>query len=91
MHIDAGVPSERIPLSGASGYQGVGADIDIYPDGKDAAPLIGEVKGRADGSGWKIISRWLGINDLLFLVKDREPPLIVMPWPVHIRLIGKRR
>ena len=49
-HADLGVAAERVPLSGASRYQGNGDDVDEY--GRDAAPLVCEVKPRASGEGF---------------------------------------
>ncbi len=49
LHTEMGIKAERVPLSGASCYQSNGADVDIYVLGKDAAPLVSEVKARANG------------------------------------------
>lgn len=93
-HIEVGCHAERVPLSGATRYKNNGADVDIYAFGKDAAPLVGEVKARADGSGFAVIERWLGENDMLFLVRDQElpgqpapPPLVVLPFATWQRLL----
>jgi hypothetical protein len=55
-----GVHAERVPLSGATHYQGGGHDVDIYPYGLDAGALVGEVKARKDGAGFVTLKRWLG-------------------------------
>jgi hypothetical protein len=89
-HAEIGVTAERVPLSGAAHYQGNGADIDIYAFGPDAAPLVGEVKARGDGSGFAMLERWLSDYDLLLLRRDRREPLIVLPWRTWARLLGKR-
>lgn len=93
-HVDAGIRAERVPLSGAQRYQGNGADVDVYAFGKDAAPLVTEVKARANGEGFATIERWLGDADAMFLVRDQElpgepapPPLVVLPWTTWIRLL----
>lgn len=88
LHRDLGIHAERVPLSGASRYQGNGADIDVYAFGADAAPLVGEVKARASGEGFATIERWLGENDVLFLRRDRADPMVVLPWRVWERLLG---
>ena len=80
MHKAAGVRAERVPLSGASRYQGNGADIDVYVAGADAAPWISEVKARGDGQGFATIKKWLGENDMLFLIEDGTKPLVLLPW-----------
>jgi Holliday junction resolvase len=87
LHIDAGIHSERVPLSGASRYQGNGADIDVYAFGKHAAPLVCEVKARASGEGFTTLERWLSDNDILFLKRDRADPLVVLPWRTYERLL----
>ncbi len=89
LHTDLGIHAERVPLSGASRYQGNGADIDIYPFGEDAGALVGEVKSRANGEGFVTIEKWLGENDMLFLVRDRQEPMVVLPWATWERLLKR--
>ena len=86
LHRKIGVPAERVPLSGAAQYQGTGHDVDIYAFGKD--PLRAEVKGRADGAGFTMLERWLSDYDLLFLRRDRQEPLVVLPWRTWVRIVG---
>jgi hypothetical protein len=52
LHKAIGVHAERYPLSGASRFRGSGHDLDIYAFGREAAPLVAEVKARtgADSS-----------------------------------------
>ena len=57
LHHVIGVKAERVPLSGASRYQGNGSDVDVYSFGPDAAPLVSEVKARASGEGFTTIER----------------------------------
>ena len=80
LHHDAGIPCERVPLSGAAGGSYAG-DLRI------ADELRGEVKGRSTGDGWQLIGRWLADHDLLFLRQDRRTPLVVMPWALYVRLM----
>lgn len=84
---DAGIPAERVPLSGAARYQGNGADLDWYARGKDAAPLVCEVKARANGEGFAVLERWLGDHDALILKRDRQEPLVVLPWRVALEFL----
>jgi Holliday junction resolvase len=49
-HREIGVHAERYPLSGASRFRGSGHDVDLYPFGREQAPLVTEVKGRKDGA-----------------------------------------
>ena len=87
LHMKCGIHAERVPLSGASHYQGNGADVDIYARGDE--PLKAEVKARADGGGFKTLVHWLGDNDALILVRDRATPLVVLPMPVWLEVAGR--
>lgn len=94
LHESIGVHSERVPLSGAQRYQGNGCDLDVYALGRDAAPLVCEVKARKvhagdsnPSGGFKTIERWLSDADALFLKRDREEPLVVLPWRTWARLL----
>ena len=86
-HRDIGIHAERVPLSGAVRDQGNGADIDVYVRGKAEAPLVAEVKARANGEGFATLERWLGENDLLFLRRDRADPLVVLPWRIWAEIM----
>ena len=89
LHVDLDIHAERVPLSGASRYQGNGGDVDIYPWPPDGPPLCGEVKSRRNGEGFKTLEKWLGDNDMLFLVRDRQEPMVVVPWRVWERLLQR--
>jgi hypothetical protein len=89
MHRDIGVHAERVPLSGASRYQGNGADIDVYARGPEHAPLVCEVKARGNGEGFATINRWLDTNDALFLIADRSDPLVVLPWRIWKEMVQR--
>ncbi len=77
------------PLSGAAGGSFSG-DVDVYACGPDAAPLVAEVKARANGAGFTTLERWLGDNDALFLRRDRAEPMVVLPWRTWARIVGQR-
>jgi hypothetical protein len=47
------------------------------------------VKARASGEGFKTIEKWLGENDALFLVRDRQEPMVVLPWATWERLLKR--
>lgn len=70
--------AKRVPLSGAAaGFKG-DVRVDMarfgYPH-----ELVCEVKSRKGGSGFKVIERWLGNNDLLLIWRDYEAtPIVVM-------------
>lgn len=89
-HLAIGCHAERVPLSGASRYQGNGGDIDVYVFGKEEAPLIGESKARKNGTGFKTLEDWLGENDLLFLKRNNADPMVVIPWRVWERLAARK-
>jgi Holliday junction resolvase len=89
LHRGLGLRAERVPLSGASRYQGNGADVDIYPFGPDEAPLCCEVKARANGEGFATLERWLADNDALFLRRNHAEPLVLVPWRVWARLVKR--
>ena len=89
LHTALGVRAERVPLSGAYRYQGNGGDVDIYPWSREGPPCCAEVKARASGEGFKTIEKWLGENDALFLVRDRQEPMVVLPWATWERLLKR--
>src|SRR6185503_9367779 len=76
-----GIKAERVPLSGAVKFRNTeSTDLDYYPLGEDQPPWISEVKARANGEGFKTIESWLDDADTLFLIRDRQTPLVVLPW-----------
>lgn len=75
LHDEISVPAEKVSRSGY-----VGEDLRI------ADTFKGEVKARANG--FKLIERWLGENDMLFLRSDgRTHPLVVLPWDTYQQLL----
>jgi hypothetical protein len=89
-HRAIGVHAERYPLSGASRFRGSGHDLDIYAHGRDAAPLVAEVKGRKNGAGFTTLERWLGEFDILALRRNNADPIIVLPWRVWATLLQRK-
>lgn len=89
LHQELGIHGERVPMSGALRYRNNAYDLDLYIDGQDEAPLVCEVKGRSTGEGFKQIEKWLGDADALFLARDRQEPLALLPWRTWVRLIRK--
>ena len=85
-----GIYAERVPLSGASRYQGEGHDINVYLWGTEAKPLVCEVKARKEGAGFTLLRRWLGKHDALFLHEDRQEDLVVMPCRVLAEIFEGR-
>jgi hypothetical protein len=90
-HIEIGIHAERYPLSGASRFRGSGHDLDIYALGREAAPLVAEVKGRKNGKGFTTLERWLSEYDALFLRRNHADPLVVVPWRIWARLLERVR
>ena len=88
-HKAAGVHAERYPLSGASRFRGTGHDADLYVFGRDAAPIIAEVKGRKSGAGFTTLEKWLGYYDALFLKRNNADPLVCLPWRTWIALLAR--
>ncbi len=86
---EQGVKADRVPLSGAVGGEYAG-DVDLYAFGADNAPLIGEVKARGNGGGFKTITKWLGYSDFLVLHEDKQARLYVVPERVMLRLVTRK-
>jgi hypothetical protein len=90
-HVALGVHAERYSLSGASRFRGSGHDVDLYVLGRDAAPIIGEVKARKNGSGFAQLEKWLNTYDVLFLRRNHADPLVVVPWRTWAALLERVR
>ena len=92
LHRDAGIKSERVPLSGAMRFRNTEkTDVDVYARGDDEAPFVCEVKARANGEGFKTLEGWLGEADALFLVRDRAEPLVLLPADRWLELLKMAR
>jgi len=90
-HKALNISAERYPLSGASRFRGSGHDVELYLFGRDAAPLVAEVKSRKTGSGFTLLEKWLGNYGALFLRRNRADPLVVLPWSTWVTLLEKAR
>ena len=88
-HKAIGVHAERYPLSGASRFRGSSHDIDIYPFGREEAPIVAESKARKSGEGFTQLENWLDTYDVLFLRRNNADPLIVLPWRMWAALLRK--
>ena len=77
---DAGIPAERVPLSGAHGGSFAG-DVVV------AKRWRAEVKARKSGSGFKTLEGWLGSNDLLILKRNNADPMVLLPWSMAKALL----
>ena len=78
--IDAGIPAERVPISGAAGgnYSG-----DLIIDGR----LQAEIKARGTGAGFALMERWLEGNDVLITKRDRAEPFVSLSWQTFLDLM----
>lgn len=90
-HKEIGIHAERYPLSGASRFRGSGHDLDVYPFGREQAPIVAELKARKDGAGFTTLEKWLGEFDVLFLRRNNADPLVVLPWRTWAALLAKVR
>jgi hypothetical protein len=88
-HKALGVHAERYPLSGASRFRGSGHDLDLYPFGREAAPIVAESKARKDGAGFVQLEKWLADYDVLFLRRNNADPMVLLPWRVWVALLAK--
>lgn len=71
----SGCNASRVPLSGALGGELAG---DVWINGIVKRRLVAEVKSRRPSNiFWKKIKDYLDTNDMLFLLEDREEPLVV--------------
>ena len=96
LHRGLGIAAERVPLSGATGYNDNPEDVDIYPWGTEEAPLCCQVKAMNGPRGTKGIIDALADADALFLRYDAEngkvrPPLVVLPWNTWEKLLKPKR
>lgn len=90
-HQALGVHAERYPLSGASRFRGSGHDVDLYPFGREEAPLVAEVKARKNGAGFVQLETWLGEYDALFLRRNNAHPMVLLPWRTWAALLARVR
>jgi hypothetical protein len=52
---------------------------------------VAEVKARGNGSGFTLLEKWLGDYQVVFLLRDRADPLVVLPWSTWTTLLEKAR
>ena len=76
LHLEAGIGAVKLSRTGYAG-----SDLQI------AEAFSAEVKARASGNGFKQPEAWLGDGDLLFVRRDRQSPLVVLPWSVYLMVL----
>ena len=83
----AGIPTTKVPLSGALGGEHSG-DLVLRPvEGKE---YRGEVKARKTGAGFVTLEGWKGDLDLLFLKRNNRQPMVCMDLDLFIELVKLR-
>jgi hypothetical protein len=85
---DHGINASRIPMSGASAFEGFsGFDLTVPMFGKT---YKAEVKHY--GNGFQTLYKWLahGKNDFLIVRADHSEALAVIPLPILINMIKHR-
>ena len=83
--MDNGIAAQRIPMSGASAFEGFsGFDLTVPIFGKKY-----QVEVKHYGDGFKTLYGWLehGKNDFLIVRSDRNTPLAVIPLPILIDMV----
>lgn len=81
----SGIQAERIPLSGSMGGK---YDSDLVIGTVDNPIYRCEVKARKDGQGFKTLENWKGDNDILFLKRNYQDPMVVMDIDIFIELLN---
>lgn len=83
-HIAAGIPCERVPLSGSMGGKYAG---DLCVPSVERREFILECKARRNGSGFKMIEQWIEGKDILFMRRNHQEDLVVMPMDAYLTLM----
>lgn len=84
---NSGCNASRVPLSGSLGGELAG---DVWINGVTERRLVAEVKSRRPSNiFWKKIKGFLGGNDMLFLLEDREEPLVVCQLSTFLEIADK--
>lgn len=83
LHTELGIAAQRVPLSGAAGG--------LFAGNVVIADMKAEVKARKSGNGFKTLEGGLGANDILFLRRDRQKPLVLLPWPTYQKLMRRHQ
>ena len=83
-HKEAGIPCERVPLSGSIGGKYAG-DLAI-PD-VNRRMFILECKARRGGAGFKVLEGWMKDKDILIVKRNYQDPLVVMSFDLYLRFM----
>jgi hypothetical protein len=83
-HISAGIPCERVPLSGSMGGKYAG---DLAIPSVDSREFILECKARRNGSGFKVLEEWKKGKDILLIKRNNQDPMVVLDFDLYIKLM----
>ena len=84
---EVGLDANRTPLSGALGGELAG-DVLVKDPGRSSVERI-EVKGRKELP--KVLEGWLGENDALVLIADRQPWRVYIPFASYLEFLQQRK
>ena len=74
---EAGIPASKSSRSGYSVH-----DIDVTDE------FLAEVKARGDAEGFKLVQRWIGEKDMLFLKSNYKKPVVVLDFDLFTKLMA---
>lgn len=83
-HTEQGIGCERVPLSGSMGGKYTG---DLCVPSIEHKEFILECKARKNGSGFKTIEGWMEDADILFMRRNNQEDLVVMPLSIYFKLM----
>lgn len=83
-HLEAGIPCERVPLSGSMGGKYTG---DLCIPSVEHPIFVVECKARRNGEGFKVLEEWMEGKDILFIKRNNRDPMVVLPWEIYLKLM----
>jgi hypothetical protein len=84
LHRALAAKCKRVMLSQQAGGH-VAHDVEVAVGG---LLIEGEVKSRATGRGFKTLESWLGNKEALFLHRNRQTPMVLLPWATWERILN---
>jgi hypothetical protein len=83
-HREHGIPCERVVGSGMFGGKLTG-DLCI-PD-VDHCKFRAESKARKNGAGFSTLEKWMGEDDIMFLKRNYQDPMVIMKFDLYLALM----
>lgn len=80
------IPCERVPLSGSMGGKYSG---DLAIPSINEVMFRAEVKKRKGGKGFTVLEKWMGTNEIMFLKRNNQPPLVVLEFNTYLLIMKK--